>query len=140
MFVSGDGFMHAFLRFCKCLCGFMEVEAELRPFLTLVFKFRNSFFLVALGLCCYTQAFSSCSEQGLLSCGGAGASLAAEHRFSVVAWVQEMWCLGLAAYGMWNLPGSEIELVFPALAGGFLPTVPPGKSYLNTILVQMLSM
>lgn len=102
--------------------------------------FRTFFFLVALGLCCYTQAFSSCSEQGLLSCGGAGASLAAEHRFSVVAWVQEMWCLGLAAYGMWNLPGSEIELVFPALAGGFLPTVPPGKSYLNTILVQMLSM
>ena len=44
MFVSGDGFMHAFLRFCKGLCGFLEVEAELRPFLTLVFKFQGSFF------------------------------------------------------------------------------------------------
>ena len=30
--------------------------------------------------------------------------------------------------GMWNLPGSGIEPVSPALAGGFLSTVPPGKS------------
>ena len=44
MFVSGDGFMHACLRFCKCLCGFIEVEAELGPFLTPVFKFQSSFF------------------------------------------------------------------------------------------------
>ena len=65
--------MHAFLRFCKCLCGFMEVEAELRSFFSLVFKFQSCFFLVALGLCCCTQAFSSCSKQGLLS-RGAGAS------------------------------------------------------------------
>ena len=30
--------------------------------------------------------------------------------------------------GMWDLPGSGIEPVSPALAGGFLSTVPPGKS------------
>ena len=29
---------------------------------------------------------------------------------------------------MWNLVGSGIEPVFPALAGGFLSTAPPGKS------------
>ena len=31
-------------------------------------------------------------------------------------------------HGMWNLPGSGIEPVSPALAGRFSPTVPPGKS------------
>ena len=28
---------------------------------------------------------------------------------------------------MWDLPGPGLEPVFPALAGGFLTTVPPGK-------------
>ena len=42
-------------------------------------------FLATLGLCCYMQAFSSCSEQGLLSIEMCGllivvASLVAEHR------------------------------------------------------------
>ena len=31
---------------------------------------------------------------------------------------------------MWDLPGPGLEPVSPALAGGFLTTVPPGK-YLN---------
>ena len=30
---------------------------------------------------------------------------------------------------MWDLPGPGLEPVFPALAGGFLTTAPPGKSY-----------
>ena len=30
--------------------------------------------------------------------------------------------------GMWDVPGPGIEPVSPALAGGFLTTVPPGKS------------
>ena len=30
---------------------------------------------------------------------------------------------------MWDLPGPGLELVSPALAGGFLTTVPPGKPY-----------
>ena len=39
------------------------------------------FFLDALGLCCYTQSFSSCSEQRLLfRLLVAAASLALEHR------------------------------------------------------------
>ena len=31
-------------------------------------------------------------------------------------------------HGMWDLPGPGLEPVCPALAGGFLTTVPPGKS------------
>ena len=30
---------------------------------------------------------------------------------------------------MWNLPRPGIEPMSPALAGGFLSTVPPGKSH-----------
>ena len=30
---------------------------------------------------------------------------------------------------MWDLPGAGLELASPALAGGFLTTVPPGKSF-----------
>ena len=30
--------------------------------------------------------------------------------------------------GMWGLPGPGLEPVSPALAGGFLTTVPPGKA------------
>ena len=29
---------------------------------------------------------------------------------------------------MWDLPGPGLEPVSPALAGGFLTTMPPGKS------------
>ena len=29
---------------------------------------------------------------------------------------------------MWDLPGPGLELVFPALASGFLTTAPPGQS------------
>ena len=36
--------------------------------------------------------------------------------------------MGLAAQGMWSLPGPGIEPVSRALAGRFLSTVPLGKS------------
>ena len=35
---------------------------------------------------------------------------------------------------MWDLPGPGLEPVYPALAGGFLTTAPPGKS---TIFILM---
>ena len=38
---------------------------------------------------------------------------------------------------MWNLPGLGIQLMSPALAGGFLSTVPPGKS-IHTYLINIL--
>ena len=53
------------------------------------------------------------------SCG----SRALEHRLSSCGtWAQLL-------HGMWDLPGPGLEPVSPALAGGFLTTVPPGKSH-----------
>ena len=42
---------------------------------------------------------------------------------------------------MWDLPGSGLKPVSPALAGGFLTTVPPGKSpslHLKQLAIQPL--
>ena len=36
---------------------------------------------------------------------------------------------------MWGLPGPGLEPVSPALAGGFLTTVPPGKPRLASLSV-----
>ena len=58
--------------------------------------------------------------RGLSSCG----LRALEHRLSSCgAWAQ-------LRRGMWDLPAPGIEPVFPALAGGFLTTAPPGKSWI----------
>ena len=65
-----------------CLSGFLLLVG------ILFFFFFNLFillFLAALGLCCCTQAFSSCGERGLLFVEVHGllivvASLVAEHR------------------------------------------------------------
>ena len=38
----------------------------------------------------------------------------------------------LLLHGMWDLPGPGLEPMSPALAGGFLTTVPPGKSFLSS--------
>ena len=40
---------------------------------------------------------------------------------------------------MWDLPGPGIEPVSPALAGGFLTTVPPGKSGTLCFLIMRKS-
>ena len=90
-----------------------------------------------LGLHCCARAFSSCGEWGLLfvavrglliavvslCCGaralGATASVVVAHGVSCSV-----------ACGMWDLPGPGLKPVSPALAGGFLTTVPPGKSFL----------
>ena len=45
---------------------------------------------------------------------------------------QQAWCTGLLLWGLWGLPGPGIKLVSPALAGGFLTTIPPRKS--STVL------
>ena len=104
-----------------------------------------------MGLRCCTQAFSSCGEQGLLfSLRCTGFSLqwllllqawAVGMRASVVvarglsscgSWALEcrLSSCGAWAYllpGTWDLPGPGLEPMSPALAGGFLITVPPGK-------------
>ena len=56
--------------------------------------------------------------RGLSSCG----SWALELRLRSCG----TWALLLC--DMWDLPGPGLEPVFPALAGGFLTTAPPGKS------------
>ena len=55
--------------------------------------------------------------RGLSSCG----SRALEHRLNSCR------PQALLLLGMWDLPGSEIEPVSPALAGRFFTTEPPGK-------------
>ena len=37
---------------------------------------------------------------------------------------------------MWDLPGPGLKPVSPALAGGFLTTAPPGKSWHSVLKVQ----
>ena len=59
------------------------------------------------------------AARGLRSCG----SRALEHGLRSPG--AQTWLL----CGMVNLPGPGLEPVFPALAGGFLSTIPPGKSY-----------
>ena len=94
--------------------------------------------------------FSSCGEWGLLcSCGvqashcsgfsccrvwvlGTQTSVIAARGLSCSSWALEhrlnsRRAQALLLQGMWNLPGSGIEPVFPALAGRFFTTEPPGK-------------
>ena len=67
-----------------------------------------------------TSVVAAC---GLSSCG----SWALEHRLNRGAWAQLF-------HGMWDLPGSGIEPMSLALAGGFLTTGPPEKSKLPLFL------
>ena len=72
--------------------------------------------------CCRARALgvraSVVTARGLKSCG----LQALEHRLSSSG----TWASLLR--GMWDLPGPGIEPVSPAREGGFLTTVPPGKS------------
>ena len=95
-------------------------------------------FSAALGLHCCTQAFSSCGKQGLLfvavhvlliACCGAQAP--GRVGFSSCGFWAEL------LRSMWDLPGPELEPMFPALAGEFLTTVPPGKSPIHSCLLQL---
>ena len=100
--------------------------------------------MAALGLRCHARAFSSCGKRGLLFVAMRGlliavASLVARSTgsgrvgfSSCGSWALEhgLNSCGAWAYllrGMWALPGPGLEPVSPALAGGFLTTVPSGK-------------
>ena len=108
----------------------------------------------ALGLCCCTWAFSSCSERGAgvtLHCGerashcsgfsccgtralGMWASVAVALRLSSCGlWapvhrLSSYYAWAQLFHGMWDFPGPGMEPMSPALTGGFLTTAPPGKS------------
>ena len=88
-------------------------------------------FLAVLGLRFCARAFSSCSKRGPLFIVVRGpltiaASLVAKHRLQT----RRLSSCGSRAQllrGMWDLPKPGLEPVFPALAGRFSTTTPPGK-------------
>ena len=72
--------------------------------------------------CCGARALGTWASvvvaHGLRSCG----SGAVECRLSSCGTRAQL------LHGIWDPPGPELEPMFPALAGGLLTTVPPGKS------------
>ena len=88
-------------------------------------------FLAVLGLHFCARAFCSCGERGSLFIAVCGpltitASLVAEHRLQT----RRLSNCGSRAQllrGMWDLPIPGLEPMFPALAGRFSTTAPPGK-------------
>ena len=88
-------------------------------------------FLAVLGLRFCARGFSSCGKQGPLFIAvrrpfTVAASLVVEHRLQT----RKLSSCGSRAQllrGMWDLPGPGLEPVFPASAGGFSTTAPPGK-------------
>ena len=87
--------------------------------------------MVVLCLCFCARAFSSCGKRGPLFIMVHGpltiaASLVAEHRLQT----RRLSNCGSRAQllcGMWDIPRPGLKPMFPALAGGFLTTAPPGK-------------
>ena len=105
--------------------------------------FVSFFFFLHLFICGCAE--SSCGDRGLLSrcgsrashcrgfpcCGAQAPGGSAFSSCSSQALEQRLNSYGARAWlllGMWDLPGSGIKPVSPALAGRFLSTVPPGKS------------
>ena len=92
-------------------------------------------FMAVLGLHFCARAFCSCGERGPLLIAVRGpltiaASLVAEHRLQT----RRLSSCGSRAQllrSMWDLPRPGHEPVFPALAGRFSTTAPPGKPYLK---------
>ena len=87
--------------------------------------------MAVLGLRFCARAFSSCGKRGPLFIAVRGpltiaASLVAEHRLQT----RRLSNCGSRAQllrSMWDFPRPGHEPVFPALAGRFSTTVPPGK-------------
>ena len=102
-----------------------------------------------LGLCCWTWAFPSCGERGLLSgcgvwaypcgvwaypCGASSLpSVGSGHSgfSSCGPWLQ-------LPHSMWDLPGPGIESLHPALAGGFLAPGPQGSPVSKSLVQDCL--
>ena len=87
--------------------------------------------MAVLGLRFCVRAFSSCGKRGPLFIAVRGpltiaASLVAEYRLQT----RRLSSCGSRAQllrGMWDLPRPGLEPVYPALAGRFSTTAPPGK-------------
>ena len=93
--------------------------------------------MTVLSLRFCARAFSSCGKWGPLFIAVRGpltiaASLVAEHRLQMRS-LSNCGSRAQLLRGMWDLPRPGLELVFPALAGRFSTTAPPGKP-LNALL------
>ena len=88
--------------------------------LSLVVVSRGSALVAVLGLLVAVASLDT--EHRLLDLRARASVVAARKLSSCGAWAQLLW-------GMWNLPGPGIKPMYPALAGEFLSTVPPGKPY-----------
>ena len=86
-------------------------------------SFLNVFFFAVLVL-------HGCSGFSLIVASQATlpSSVWASHCDSISCWrAWALECVGFCSYVMWNLPGSGIKAVSPALAGRFFTMEPPGK-------------
>ena len=117
-----------------------QISTEVILLFLLLFYFDCSGSSLLLGL------FSSCREQGLLlSCGAWSPRCGgffcrgvwAPGVWASVVAVPGLWSTGSIVVaqaqlvrGTWNLPGSGIRLMSPALTGRFFTTEPPGQPLL----------
>ena len=87
--------------------------------------------MAVLGLRFCARAFSSCGKRGPLFITVRGpltiaTSLVAEHRLQTRR-LSNCCSRAYLLRSTWDLPRPGLEPVFPALAGRFSTTVPPGK-------------
>ena len=96
--------------------------------------------MAVLGLRFCVRAFSSCGKRGPLFIAvlrplAIAASLVAEHRLQMCmlsncgSWAQLL-------RGMWHLPRPGLKPMFPALAGRFSTTAPPGKPLYHIFFIH----
>ena len=87
-------------------------------------------FIIACGLSSCREFLSGFSLRWLLSSWSTGSRRVG---FSSCGPSAQLLC------GMWNLPGTGIELMCPALADGFLSSLPPGKSKIHGLFSLCMS-
>ena len=128
--------------FLGILCRFNVYTYILSLFLKkIIYLFL---FMAVLGLRVCARAFSSRGKRGPLFIAvrrplTIAASLVVEHRLQMRrlsncgSWAQPL-------RGMWDLPGPGVEPVFPALAGRFSTTAPPGKPSFSFFFTNSNSM
>ena len=130
----------------KRMCAVYVLLHVYQPCFIYLFIYLNLFmyFLAALGLRCCMWAFLVAVSGGysLLWCTGfllwwllllrsTGSRCMGFSSCGSWALERRLSSCGTWAYllhSMWDLPGPGLKPVSPALAGGFLATVPPGKS------------
>ena len=124
---------------CECVCvrAHMWMFGGNRAEFSIHFKKFIYFCMAVVGLCCHTQAFSSCAQWGLLS----GYSVRASHlqellllqsMRSQARGLLQLRVMGLVA--LWQVGSSWIgdQTLSPALAGRFLTTEPPRKPCIHS--------